>query len=178
MHPINHAVRALAKGGSLPYDGGFVYFISDGEAIKIGFSEKPNVRFSGLQSAHVKQLTLLGTAPAKIHSEYDVHQRFAHLRIRGEWFQDSPELRLFIEECKELKALPEIPTAAAAAAGWLKWMHTQRLSGGALSWAAQVAFWLNMLKNGETPERKEQLRISLANFEDFRRMGRSTPSVI
>lgn len=78
----------------LPADG-YVYFISDGEAVKIGFSEKPLRRIKGLQSGHPKPLTLLGTIPASVMDEMALHKRFDHLRIQGEWFRATLELTIY-----------------------------------------------------------------------------------
>lgn len=75
---------------------GFVYFVSDGEAVKIGFSEKPARRLAGIQSHHPKPLTLLGTVSASVFDEQDLHQKFSDIRIRGEWFRATPELLAFI----------------------------------------------------------------------------------
>lgn len=75
---------------------GYVYFVSDGEAIKIGFSERPERRLNGLQSGHRLPLKILAVVPATVTNEQELHKRFAHLHIRGEWFRSGPELTEYI----------------------------------------------------------------------------------
>lgn len=80
---------------------GHVYFIGDGTAIKIGFSENVARRLRSIQTGHHLPLKILGTIPASAIDELTVHARFAHLRLRGEWFRIDPELLAFIEETRE-----------------------------------------------------------------------------
>lgn len=75
---------------------GQVYFATDGEAIKIGFSGAPSLRLQDLQSANHRQLRLLKTIEGNQDTETALHQRFSHLHIRGEWFRSDPELLDFI----------------------------------------------------------------------------------
>lgn len=79
-----------------------VYFLSDGDAIKIGHaSGKLERRVSGIQTGHPGELVVLGAFPADIYGEMELHARFAHLRIRGEWFRSDPELLDFIASAKQ-----------------------------------------------------------------------------
>lgn len=80
---------------------GRVYFIRDGAAIKIGFSDQVKRRLRGLQTGHHATLELLGSVSAGALDDLSIHARFAHLRIRGEWFRAEPELMAFIEELRE-----------------------------------------------------------------------------
>lgn len=89
---------------------GFVYFITDGDAIKIGHATNVKKRLSSLQSGHSKRLTVLTTVSGCVMSEYSLHQRFAHLRISGEWFRPEPELADFIRELRDNP--PEVPAPA------------------------------------------------------------------
>lgn len=83
---------------------GYVYFISDGEFIKIGFSGAPQTRLSDLQGASARTLTLLGMMPSTESGERETHQKFSHLRTRGEWFQDKTgEIAEFIANIKPLR---------------------------------------------------------------------------
>lgn len=63
-----------------------VYFIqsSDGGPIKIGKSSNPKRRLANLQTARSDKLLLLGTSNLP---EESLHQRFADLRLNGEWFK-------------------------------------------------------------------------------------------
>jgi hypothetical protein len=71
------------------------YFISDGDAVKIGYSTDPGKRLRALQTAHPKRLTLLGVCSFK---ESELHEKFHGLRLHGEWFKLTPELEQFIQE--------------------------------------------------------------------------------
>ena len=83
-------------------DQGVVYFITDGDAIKIGFSQVPKLRLTALQTSHHKPLRVIGTVPAMLHDEGTIHRWFSHLRLRGEWFRPDQDLTTFIEQvCRE-----------------------------------------------------------------------------
>lgn len=74
--------------------GQSVYFIqATSGPIKIGIALDPRARLAGLQISHFEELALLAAVPGGINLETQLHRRFAHLRIRGEWFRDGPELR-------------------------------------------------------------------------------------
>lgn len=73
-----------------------VYFISDGEAVKIGISKNPNRRLSQLQTGHPRRLTLVATLPGGLDEEMQLHGRFRAHHLSGEWFSDCPEIRDFI----------------------------------------------------------------------------------
>jgi hypothetical protein len=49
---------------------------------------------------HEKPLDVLAVIRADKVGEYATHQKFDHLRIRGEWFRADPELLQFIAEAK------------------------------------------------------------------------------
>ena len=60
-------------------------------------------RQNSMQSCNPRRLVLLGWTYQ--HSEREVQEMFAHLRIRGEWFRPSAELLVFIEEvCNDAEA--------------------------------------------------------------------------
>ena len=99
----------LTQPGS-PSVLGWTYFISDGERIKIGFSERPRRRILGIGSTLGKDLKTLAVVPTSIAGEFETHQRFAHLKIRGEWFRPEPDLLQFIELVKaEADNIPKRP---------------------------------------------------------------------
>jgi hypothetical protein len=75
---------------------GFTYFVTDGEAIKIGSSITPESRIKQLQTGTVRTIKTLAIVPMEAADEYQTHQRFAHLRQRGEWFRPEPDLLAFI----------------------------------------------------------------------------------
>lgn len=90
---------------------GWTYFIrrADG-AIKIGFSIRPQRRIRGL-TREFGALETLAVVPACLVGEYETHQLFGHLRLKGEWFRGEQDLIYFIEQTKvEVAAQPEPET--------------------------------------------------------------------
>lgn len=83
---------------------GWTYFIRIDDAIKIGFASNFKKRISSLQTSHQKPIEVLAVVPASLVDEFKTHQLFAHLRIRGEWFQNDQELIYFIEGAKAAAA--------------------------------------------------------------------------
>ena len=72
--------------------GSFVYYIKLADRIKIGTSTNLKHRLRELPWDSVQLLEVGDT-----HEERLRHEQFAHLRIQGEWFKESPELTRFIE---------------------------------------------------------------------------------
>jgi hypothetical protein len=79
-----------------------IYFIEAGAYVKIGMTAGDvRLRLSNLATSHYEQLRLLATIPdAPASMEFELHQRFAQDRVRGEWFVLSEEIRAYIEEVK------------------------------------------------------------------------------
>lgn len=75
-----------------------VYFIQDGDAVKIGHSISPEKRMAGLTTC--RELRLLLTIPGGRKREAELHRKFAKFRIKGEWFQLAPPILDFIENTK------------------------------------------------------------------------------
>ena len=74
-----------------------VYFISNGEAIKIGVSKDVVERMRGLQTASSRPLRLMAFLPgATGRDEAMLHRKFAHLRLNGEWFRPEAELLEYV----------------------------------------------------------------------------------
>ncbi len=75
-----------------------IYFVQAGlnGPIKIGSSKKPLNRLSVMNVVWYEELYLRGLMPGWTHAEYDIHERFAKDRIRGEWFHPSDHLLQFI----------------------------------------------------------------------------------
>lgn len=67
-----------------------VYFARRGKLIKIGWSRNVRYRVSELKAK------LIGTVPGDRAEEKVLHARFAHLRVRGEWFKKDEELLNYI----------------------------------------------------------------------------------
>lgn len=67
-----------------------VYFARRGRLIKIGHSRNVPDRMMHLGAK------LIGAVPGDRKMEIELHKRFAHLRVRGEWFRPNEELLAFI----------------------------------------------------------------------------------
>jgi hypothetical protein len=73
-----------------------VYFVRQGDYIKIGVSIDVPARVRGLQTSSPTPLELLAVLPGKEPEEKSLHVRFSHLRASGEWFRAAPELLDYI----------------------------------------------------------------------------------
>lgn len=79
----------------------YVYFLSakcEGYPVKIGLTLNRESRFSALQTSIPYDIDVIGLWAVKDKSaERDLHKRFSHIRLRGEWFERTPELMKFID---------------------------------------------------------------------------------
>jgi hypothetical protein len=94
-HPEKIKSQIAARADGRPK----MYFIQTASGpIKIGWtkSKKANIRMQELQVGNHELLVLLAAVPATEADEAAIHERFAHARIRGEWFHPVPELLQFI----------------------------------------------------------------------------------
>lgn len=64
--------------------------------VKIGHAANPWQRFSKIQSDSPGKLVLLGAEPGGREREAELHERFAALRSRGEWFSAGAELIAYV----------------------------------------------------------------------------------
>ena len=87
----------------------YVYFILDtiSNAIKIGKANDIHERLSGLQTGNPNELLVLhydkcDSAETAFNLERKYHNKFNHLRVRGEWFKYDREIfqKLLFEEVK------------------------------------------------------------------------------
>ena len=79
-----------------------VYFIGiepEGP-IKIGHTTDIDIRLAKLQHASPYLLTVLAVAPGGSVAETALHRTFASNRIRGEWFERTPELLSLIADIR------------------------------------------------------------------------------
>lgn len=74
-----------------------VYFIGDGDRVKIGIAANPQQRLMALQTASGRKLELKATCGGGRSEEQRLHAQFAADRLTGEWFLYSPELLAFID---------------------------------------------------------------------------------
>lgn len=80
---------------------GKVYFITDGEHIKIGYtSGSVHRRLNQLKTGSPCQLYLLGYIDGSKETEHELHTRFEKYRVRmnGEWFRGEDDLIEYINE--------------------------------------------------------------------------------
>lgn len=76
---------------------GWVYFIRNGDTVKIGYSANPEKRMAQLQTGAAHKLELLGQVPGTPLTERMYHQRFSNVHIRGEMFELDGPIRAAIE---------------------------------------------------------------------------------
>jgi hypothetical protein len=79
-----------------------VYFVQESGmgAIKIGTTKNVNTRVSDMAVGTPHLLAVLALIDGNHEVEHALHQRFAHARIRGEWFRPVPELLEYIAKVK------------------------------------------------------------------------------
>ena len=95
-YAVNNSVTVVSKRS---INRQFTYFAREGPdgLIKIGKSFDPPGRFASLQTGSPRHLTLLGVIQfSDTLTEATIHERFAHLRVRGEWFTPGSDLLEFI----------------------------------------------------------------------------------
>jgi hypothetical protein len=73
-----------------------LYFIEGNGFIKIGRTEDPKARIGQLQTSSPARLQYIKIFKFRGLHEFSVHRIFKHLRVKGEWFKDSPEIRKYI----------------------------------------------------------------------------------
>jgi hypothetical protein len=83
---------------------GVIYFATDGEAIKIGFTTRLAARMSQLQSRTDRQLTVLDSFVAWEREEAMLHREFRPDRFgrkhEKEWYRRTPKLLSLIERLR------------------------------------------------------------------------------
>ena len=78
----------------------FLYFLLCGDAVKIGKSSDPCLRIKELQTGAPYECKLVATFKNMGHKENECHKKFKHLKLYGEWFRYTQEIKLFIESLK------------------------------------------------------------------------------
>lgn len=78
-----------------------VYFIRMRDLIKIGYAAAIKQRVSAIADIMPYPVELLHHIPGDRFSEEYHHWKFGHLRVKGEWFKDDPELLDYIQSLKE-----------------------------------------------------------------------------
>lgn len=83
----------------------FVYFISDGEYVKIGKSTKPNTRLSNLQVGNPRKLSILYCLEVDDSTEKELCQdpekffqeMFVDFKVSGEWYRLDDVLKFILK---------------------------------------------------------------------------------
>lgn len=94
------AFRRTAQPRTPRRQSSAIYFVRAGRAghIKIGSASDVVARIKMLQTGCPDELQLLGAMAGNAAMERRLHEQFAHLRVRGEWFEATDELLRFIQE--------------------------------------------------------------------------------
>jgi hypothetical protein len=94
-----------------------VYAIKFLNYIKIGVSAHPANRVLNLTTCVPEPLTVIGVITGERNREQAIHRRFAHLRLRGEWFRATPELEHYLQTCRGAKLRKPVCVPEPWAAG-------------------------------------------------------------
>lgn len=76
--------------------GNYVYFARSGDRIKIGFTTNWPGRLRVLRTGAPELITQFIVIVGGLPREQELHAKFAHLRVNGEWFAAAPELDDFL----------------------------------------------------------------------------------
>jgi hypothetical protein len=82
---------------------GKIYYLSDGEHIKIGFTSDWTKRQKAYATHSPRPLQILASHPGTKADEKRLHRMFKEHRARNEWFHQSPEILAHIRTLGELK---------------------------------------------------------------------------
>ena len=74
-----------------------IYFIKQGEYVKIGFTNRFKTRLSQLQVSSPIKLQVLAIVEGDKNDELKFHNQFKHIASNGEWFMQCDELNSFID---------------------------------------------------------------------------------
>jgi hypothetical protein len=89
---------------------GLIYFLTDGEQIKIGFSTYPDARLKDIEGDRQCSLVMLGFFKGCHDEEGSLHRHFKHLHVRGDWFRSSQEIIKMIRALEDAHASSVDPT--------------------------------------------------------------------
>lgn len=74
-----------------------IYFIKQGDYVKIGFTNRFKTRLSQLQVSSPIKLEVLAIIDGDKNDEQKFHEQFKHIASNGEWFMQCDELKSFID---------------------------------------------------------------------------------
>ncbi len=81
----------------------FVYFIRNGNTVKIGHSHSPHKRMAAMRTANHAKLEMLAITDGGTMRERVLHKKFTKFRLSGEWFTLAPEIAKYISGLKRRK---------------------------------------------------------------------------
>lgn len=84
-----------------PSTGKHLYFITDGDHVKIGRANNVHKRVQSLQSGNPKQIWLTDSFDNKGHKESELHNKLKRFRVRGEWFWLSDIVKDILQKFKK-----------------------------------------------------------------------------
>jgi hypothetical protein len=98
------ALEAYKRGEQIPSRAdtlpGYVYFVTCTTSlhypIKIGWGKHVAGRMVNMQVGNPNLLTVLAAIPGTYRDERNLHARFRHLHIRGEWFRAGADLLEYV----------------------------------------------------------------------------------
>ena len=73
-----------------------IYFIQNGDTVKIGYAANPDQRVASLRSSSPHVIRVLGVMEGSPGDERALHQMFAQHRIRREWFKWCGDIQDYI----------------------------------------------------------------------------------
>jgi hypothetical protein len=126
---------------------GFVYFAEaiGARAVKIGFCWRDcRIRIKNMQSSNHCDLRLVASIPnVKPQLEADLHKRFAHLHIRGEWFKLVADLKAFVRANKAAAlVLPKAVEVRCFKCHWRgKWRRLEQCCPKCKYWCPMPIYW-------------------------------------
>ncbi len=96
---FNKKILDLAED-ALP-ENGFVYFISDGSAVKIGYTRQhPKERIRLLQTGNPNRLKLVYVIYGGDDIEKWLHKHYNAMRLVGEWFNITIDDLNWLDSCR------------------------------------------------------------------------------
>ncbi len=92
----------------------YIYFIRETRTghVKIGIAKNVRLRLGFLQCGNSSELEIVGVVPGDASDEANLHDRFARLCIRGEWFDAAQDLLDFIQNEAKGEMFEEITKRA------------------------------------------------------------------
>ena len=89
------------KRDRAPVERGTIYFVRCLDRVKIGWSSDLKGRLRSIQTTAPAEIKLIGKMRGSIKQERELHARFGHHRLSGEWFNVAPEILAFVETIEQ-----------------------------------------------------------------------------